>query len=475
MSELHGALRARGLSFAERDALEALLDVYDRTRARNKSLEDYFEGDVMAKDIGVSILPPGADVRVDLSCDWARRAVLALSNLVRFDGFVFEGGERDAGLDAAMSRCNFQASFARNRVGMFKKGCMFATVNNVGPRANVRFHSADSGAAIMDVANERMGSGFVIADSRRTIWSPKRAVPTQLNLHRPGSRVAILRDDVANWHAEHVATPLDRPMMVPLAYAPTDTKPLGGTRITHQVRDLVDDVLRVRLALVLSTALYAAPMRAILGLSDAMYDALMKSKWGTYLNPLLLATSDRKGNVPQLQQLPSNSPQALISLVEADAKLFSGSTGVPLNSLGIVQDNPSSAEAIAEARRDLADEAEALIDGQLIPAMREVALMAMCVESNRTMGQLDGVQLSVMPRFRNPAMPGVAARTDAAMKIASADEGFAGTDVFYEMVGLDQATVARLRSEKRRAATDAAITAMFGGGDADTQGLAGGV
>lgn len=475
MNDLSWALRASGLTFAERDAMEALLDVYRRTRHRNKVLEDYYEGDVMQKDIGVSIVPPEADIRVDLSCDWGRKAVHALSNHVLFDGFVFGDGERDAGLDSALERCNFKAAFSRNRVGMLKKGCMFATVNNDGTRANVRFHSADSGAAIMDVANERMGSGFVIADSRRTLWSPKRAVPTQVNLHLPGSRVAIVRDDMSRAHAVHVETPLDVPMMVPLVYAPTDTKPLGGTRITRQVRDLVDDVLRVRLAMVLSTALYAAPMRAILGLSDEMYERLMKSKWATYLNPMMLATSDRKGKTPELQQLPSNSPQALISLIEADAKMFAGSTGVPLNSLGIVQDNPSSAEAIAEARKDLSDEAESLISERLIPALRDVALMVMCVESNRTMDQLEDTQLSVMPRFMPPSMPSLSARTDAAMKIASTDDGFAGTDVFYEMVGLDQPTIARLRSEKARAATDAAIASMFGGGNADTAGVDRGV
>ena len=124
---------------------------------------------------------------------------------------------------------------------------------------------------------------------------------------------------------------------------------------------------------------------------------------------------------------------------------------MPLNSLGIVQDNPSSAEAIAESRKDLTDAAEALIDEQLVPAMREVALLVMAVESNTTVDGLDESQLSVMPRFRSPAMPSMAARTDAAMKIATVDGGFAGTDVFYEMVGLDQPTIARLRSERRRA------------------------
>lgn len=41
-----------------------------------------------------------------------------------------------------------------------------------------------------------------------------------------------------------------------------------------------------------------------------------------------------------------------------DAALFSGATGVPLNSMGIFQDNPSSADAIETMRKDITDEAE---------------------------------------------------------------------------------------------------------------------
>ena len=449
---LIGILDASGLSARDRDALDELLHVYASTRERNERLERYYEGDVMVKDVGIDILPDNADVHVDLSCDWAKKAIKSLSNLVRFDGFVFQDGSSDDGLSRALAESGFNSAFSRNRVGMFKKGCMFATVNSMGGHARVRLHSADSGAAIMDVGRERIGKGFVIADADYVPWAnydgTRNIEPTQVNLFLPGRRVAIFRDDEREWHAEPVRTPDDRPMMEAFVYAPTDTKPLGSSRISKQVIDLVDDVLRVRLAIVLSTAFYSVPLRAILGLSDAMYDKLANSRWGTYLNPLLLATSN-KGQVPELKQLPSNSPDALIRLIEADAKLFAGATGVPLNSLGITFDNPSSAEAIAEAKRELIDEAEDVIAG-LQQSMRNVALMCMAVESNTTTDRLSDAQRGVMAKFENPAMPSIASRTDAAMKIASIDEGFAGTDVFYEMVGFDQATIARVRNQKRR-------------------------
>lgn len=447
--KLNGILDAKGLGASEKDALEELKAVYDATRTRNADLESYYEGDVMVKSIGVDVLPDDASINVSLSCDWGRKAVHSLSNLVRFDGFVFQDGEPDEGLSRALAASGFNAAFDRNRIGMFKKGCMFATVNTEGGHARVRFHSADTAAAVMDTANERIAYGFAVAESKRDggVLSPGRQA-TKVNLYMPGNRVALTWHPQDVWTIERIKTPDDRPMMEPFVYAPTDTKPMGTSRITKQVRDLVDDVLRVRLAIILSTAFYSVPLRAILGLSDKMYDELSKSKWGTYLNPMLLATSN-KGQVPQLQQLPSNSPDALIRLIESDAKMFSGSTGVPLNSLGIVQDNPSSAEAIAEARKDLCEEAEDAI-ARLQDSMRNVALMCMAVESNTTTDGLTEAQRGVMAKFENPSMPSVAARTDAAMKIASVDAGFAGTDVFYEMVGFDQATIARVKAQKRR-------------------------
>ena len=59
-------------------------------------------------------------------------------------------------------------------------------------------------------------------------------------------------------------------------------------------------------------------------------------------------------------------------------------------------------------------------------------------------------ELAVMPHFLNPAMPSQASTADAAVKIASADPSFAGTMVFYEMLGFDAPTIARIMAERRR-------------------------
>jgi hypothetical protein len=47
-------------------------------------------------------------------------------------------------------------------------------------------------------------------------------------------------------------------------------------------------------------------------------------------------------------------------------------------------------------------------------------------------------------------MPSVAATTDAAIKLASAREGFAQTDVFLEMVGFAPADIRRIKAQEQR-------------------------
>ena len=48
------------------------------------------------------------------------------------------------------------------------------------------------------------------------------------------------------------------------------------------------------------------------------------------------------------------------------------------------------------------------------------------------------------------SMPSVAATADAAIKIASAREGFGTTDVFLEMIGFDQADIRRIKAQEQR-------------------------
>ena len=463
MIDLPNIEKAAGLSTVDKAVLSELVEVSRSVAARNRELDLYYEGEQQTPDIGIDNIPR--------------------QERVRMDGFVFEGDYEDEGFARIVRENSLDAEFNRNVASELTHGCMFATVNRIGERVAIRMHTAEDSAAIWDVANQRIGAGMVVADARRTDYSRLRPVPTQVNLHLPGRVVVLRRAGETSWTAEDLPHPLDRPLMEAFCFRATGLKPFGQTRITRAVRYLVDEVERTLRYMAVSSAFYATPQRYIMGLTDEQYDAMMgigeggeqpadggkASKWRTLIGSILLSTRDDDGNVPTAGQFSAASPQPYVEAIQMYAKLFSGATGVPLNSLGIVQDNPSSAEAIAAQREDICTAAEDCIESNR-ESMRSVALMAMAVERDTTIDGLTDEQRSVMPHFRNPNMPSLAATADAMTKIASLSgaEGFVMTREFWSGNGFDTAEVDRILSQVNANQNSAALMSiMAGGSDAD--------
>ena len=83
-------------------------------------------------------------------------------------------------------------------------------------------------------------------------------------------------------------------------------------------------------------------------------------------------------------------------------------------------------------------------------ALHTIALMAQAIVNNVSLTDLDDTEKQVIAHFKNPAMPSIAATTDAAMKIATARPAFADTDTFLEMIGFDQADIRRIKAQESR-------------------------
>lgn len=460
MVDTHNLAAARGMSGEDEDTLRQLLDVYRERLPRNRELTAYYEAKQQTPSIGVDNIPE--NVRVGARCDWASKAVASVSERVRMDGFGFAGDYRDPVLEEVERTCRLSASFNRHIASELVHGCMFATVQRVGGRVAVRTHTAETAAAIWDEAEQRIGAGLVVADSRRTSWSPTRAVPVQVNMHLPGRVVVLTQAAPAKWTARTLRTPLDRPMMEAFCFRPTGGKPFGQSRITPTVRYLVDEVERTMRYMAVSGALYATPKDVLMGLTEQQFKEMADAKWSVMVGSLFMGTRDKNGQTPDYRRIQSASPQPYIDSIQAYGKLFSGATGVPLNSLGIVQDNPASAEAIAAQREDICTAAEDCIESNR-EAMRNVALMAMAVGGNTTLDGLTDEQLSVTPNFRNPMRPSLAATADAMVKIAGVMDGFAQTREFLANMGFTPTEVESVRSQLDAAANRRALTAIMGG------------
>ena len=445
--DISGIAAASGLDAYEKATADALIDVFQATHAANMVKRSYYDGSATARDLGINTIPDS--VTVSVSCDWPRKAVTAVAERSRFEGFILADGGRSAELDAVMLDSRLASRYKRSLNGELVHGCMCAAVGRFGNKPIVRFHSAEQSAMIWDVGNDRLASGLVIADARRTDWSGQLPVPVKVNMHMPGRLVTFDRLDADSWAASSMATPLDGPMMVAFANNADDDQPLGHSRVSKFVRDISDEFMRIFEYMAVSGALNSAPQKFLLGLTEDNFNAFASDKRGHYIGSWILATLDDEGNRPQVGQLPQSSPQPYIDTLRLLATLFSGATGVPINSLGIIQDNPSSAQAIAASREDICVAADDLnaANGE---SLLDVALMAMAVANNQAVDELPKAVRGARAEFASPLYRSLAEETDSAMKLASVADGYSKTLDFWKSVGKDDAEAAGILSDLER-------------------------
>lgn len=448
MMDLPGIMQASNLDAEAKEALSECIDVSKAVALRNARLTRYYEGDFKPVPIGADDLPES--VKPEEKCLWPRKAVTSVSERCRLTGFAFSGEFKDGLFDDACRASSLIGAYNRNVASVLVHGCMFATVNRTPfGTVSMPFHTAETASATWDSGASRIGAGLVIAQMARVPWSQRCRQPVRVNLHLPRRVVVFERTGSVTWRAQSGDTAFDEPMMVPFAWRATGIKPFGETRITGEVMTIADDVVRIRQNMIVSSECYAHPQKYALGLTDEMFDKVKDSKYAHALSSMFLTTRGKKGEIPEYGQLPAVSPQPYIDLLKAYAGLFSASTGVPLNSLGIVQDNPSSAEAINASREDISLCAEDLIESSK-EALTKVALMAMAVAHNVTIDELTDEQRSVVPRFEDPLRPSLASRTDAAMKVASVVPEYARTRQFWRDLGMSESEADELVSEVRR-------------------------
>lgn len=461
--DLSGIPHARGLTDETATWAQLLVDEYAKHVSHNIKLRNYYEGHVTVSDYGSK-----ADVPNDQTCHWPSKAVDALADRITLERFNAPADYDRTDLDAIVEANNLVNGYNRHLVPKLLYGCMAATVTrNARGEAVVRFHSAETFTAVPspDGRDGVVGAGLAIARQEHTPWSAGQMVPTIVNLHLPGNVVELRQVDAGQWVAEDGRTPEGEPSLYVFCHDGTGTmNAFGRTRVTRFVRTLTDDAIRCMWHMQISGAYYSVPKLAFLNLLPDQYEAVINDKLKYQLDKVLATEVNENDDTrTAIKQFSGNSPQPFVDELRALAAQFSGATGVPLNSLGIVQDNPSSAEAIAAAREDICLIAARDIE-QDRRTLERVVRAAVAVRRNTTTERLDEGTRAIRAKFAKPMLFSDAARADWATKVASIRPGFGETDVCARMVGIDDADLESVKSDETRAATADMARQIFGGG-----------
>jgi hypothetical protein len=177
-------------------------------------------------------------------------------------------------------------------------------------------------------------------------------------------------------------------------------------------------------------------------------------KFKLAMDRLLALTRDADGNVPELKQLQQATMTPHSDMLRTVASAFSGETGIPLNSLGIIHDNPASAEAIRAAEHDLLIDAtyhNKYIHGT---AVEDIARLTVMVRDGLTEAPAEAWKLSAS--FADPEFRSTSANADAYVKLAGANPDLANSSVLLETV-FDGDQIGRIVEERKRASAGSLV------------------
>ena len=444
--------KVAGLGEREQVMLEKLLATYNAHSSANKKKDKYYEGKISLADVNLGIALPEGMRGLEIGCAWGAKTVDVLAARSMFDGFVSANGNEAVELEKVVVGNNLIYEYMKACRDELKYGCTFATLSaDERTGCKIRFHSPQSAAAIWDGEAGRIMCGFAIIDTvpdnaEQTSWSP-----SVINLYTD-TAVWVMKYDGREWSAVEFPHKMGRPLMEPLVWNATSTKPFGRSRIKEPIRRLIDGYVRTIANATIGLEFSTAPQKYLLGVSDEQYDVLINQKFKQYVGNILAATKDPEtGEKPTFGQLSQGSISPHTEMIRILATQFSAATGLTVTDTGVVNDaNPTSSDAILAQSQTLVNMAEQLntANGD---ALREIAIMALAIMNNVDVNELTDEQKAVMAHFKNPAMPSVAVTADAAIKIASARAEFAETDTFLEMIGFDQADIRRIKAQEERA------------------------
>jgi hypothetical protein len=410
---------------------------------------EYYDQHNTLKDLGIAIPPHLVDL--DLVLGWPAKAVDHLARRCKLDGFVVPGVDDDAFGVSALWRANEMAlefPQAVTSACVHSFSLLAITKGDVSagePEVLLSTHSALFSSGVWDSRRRRLKYAFAITDmdtiGRITAWA----------LFIPGQTVSASLDPASGtWDLKTFTHTLNRLPVEVLPYSPRLDRPFGRSRISRAVMGLSDSALRSLVRMEVHAEFYSSPQRYAMGADESMFedaDGNKITQWQAIMGRVWAAGRDEDGNMPQLGQFTQSSPQGHSDQLRTLGALFCAETSLPLNALGIVQDNPSSAEAIEAAERDLIGAARDLTD---VLGPRVARAMVTAVQIRDDLATPPDELLRLDAKWRDPEEPMRSAAGDFLIKVVQAMPWLAESKVPLEQLGWDATTVERAWADRRK-------------------------
>ena len=438
-------------SAAETTLISELLERLAMFSASNRTKSDYYEGLIKVQDLGISTPP---ELRcVDTVVGWPGIAVDVLEERLDWLGWAVPGND-DFGLGDGYRANQMGPESSLAHIDALIYGTSFVVVGSGvdgEPDPLITVESPLTMTAIWDRRARRVSSALAVTGD-------EHGQPTEVTLYQPDetgwfrcvSGVGV--NDRRDFHM------LGRVPVVQLATNPRGARREGRSEITPAIRSLTDNAVRTMLGAEVAREFYSAPQRWVMGAdASAFVDQAGNPvpAWESYLGRILALNADENGTLPSVGQFAASSPGPYLDQMTSLAQQFAGVAGLPASYLGLVTNNPASADAIRAGEVRLLKRAERR-QSQYEPRWNDVGALYLLVRD----GAIPDNFNEVVPMWEDPSTPTRAANADAAVKLVQAGILPPDSGVTYDQIGLSPSDQQRLVADVRRAGSLATVLAL---------------
>lgn len=431
-----------GLSPEDQDLLNDLLRVWQAKLPKNIIRSAYSDGRNTLKDLGIAIPPHLRDVETVVG--WPGMAVEKLTETCVFDKVTYGRDADPYGLARLLDDNRFDIDVQQAIGSGLIYSLSFVSTTLGGPGEPDVLIASQSGMWAAGRWNPRLRalSSAVFINETDDLGRPSKVTLFTL-------RETIVIVKGAAWYVEDVTPNLlpGRIPVEPLPYRPTSDRPLGRSKVNRAVRSATDSGVRTVLRSEISAEFYSTPQRYVLGADDQAFTddkGQPIPAWQALIGYLLAIGRDKEGAVPTVGQFPQQSQQPHTEQLREIAARFASAANLDLSSMGIVQDNPSSAEAIEKGDRHLAKDASAA-NKFYAAYLKRVMQNALMVREPVTVmpDEYRSIEVHFMPTSNFTG--------DDVVKYTTSMPWLAESDVLLEKAGWSASDIQRAMVGKRRA------------------------
>ncbi len=287
-------------------------------------------------DVGITI-PSEIRSRYKSTLGWCAKAVDSLADRLVFREFENDNFE----INGIFNMNNPDTFFDSAVLSALIASCSFVYISKgEGDIPRLQVIEASNATGIIDPITGLLTEGYAVLER------DEKGNPSLEAYFLPG-RTDYYKDEKPSYSIKNnVAYPL----LVPIIHRPDAVRPFGRSRITRAAMYYQKYAKRTLERADVTAEFYSFPQKYVTGISQ---EAEAMDTWKATISSMLQFTKDEEGEAPKLGQFSTPSMSPFTEQLRTAAAGFAGETGLTLDDLGFVSDNPSSVEAIKASHENL--------------------------------------------------------------------------------------------------------------------------